>query len=157
MSCFRSSHWAAAFSSSGALPSFFLQSKATSAETGGAFLLFEDEVEAGKVTPLHTHPQADETFYILEGRIVLHLDGELRDLDAGGIAVIPRGIPHAFMAGPDGARLLCLQTPGSGGEFYLLASEPATPGQAPLPVDVERVRAAAGRTGAIELIGPPPF
>ena len=29
--------------------------KATSAETGGAFLLFEDVMTKGKVTPLHQH------------------------------------------------------------------------------------------------------
>jgi hypothetical protein len=30
--------------------------KATSDETGGAFLLFEDVMSKGKVTPLHLHP-----------------------------------------------------------------------------------------------------
>lgn len=130
--------------------------KATSEETGGAFLLFEAQVDAGKVTPLHTHPEADEAFYILEGRILLHLDGEQRELEAGGIAVIPRGIPHAFMAGPDGARMLCLQTPGSGDDFFFLASDPAS-GQAPLAVDFDRVLAAAQQTGGMEFLGPPPF
>jgi quercetin dioxygenase-like cupin family protein len=131
--------------------------KATSAETGGAFLLFEDALEAGKVTPLHLHPDADETFYMLEGEIRLHLDGEEVPVRAGGIAVIPRGVPHAFLVTSDQARMLCLQTPGSGEEFYRLASEPVVDGEPPAPVDFGRVRDAAGRTGAIEILGPPPF
>jgi hypothetical protein len=35
--------------------------KATSEETNGAFLLFEDSMDRGKATPLHTHPDSDET------------------------------------------------------------------------------------------------
>jgi|SRR3954449_8021243 quercetin dioxygenase-like cupin family protein len=131
--------------------------KATSDETGGAFLLFEDELEGGKSTPLHRHPDADETFLMLEGDVDLHVAGDRRSLHAGGIAVIPRGIPHAFLVTSPVARMLCLQTPGSGEAFYRLASDPAPPGSAAMPVDFDRVRAAAEQTGAIEIIGPPPF
>ena len=46
---------------------------ATEDETGGAYLLFEDALDAGKVTPLHQHPEADETFYVLEGEVRLQL------------------------------------------------------------------------------------
>jgi quercetin dioxygenase-like cupin family protein len=132
--------------------------KATSDETAGAYLMFEDELDEGKVTPLHLHPDADETFYMLDGQILLHIDGqEQQRLQAGGIAIIPKGIPHAFMVISPQARMLCLQTPGSGEAFYRQASEPAIPGQPPLPVDFARVAAAAKQTGAIEILGPPPF
>jgi quercetin dioxygenase-like cupin family protein len=131
--------------------------KATEEETGGAFLMFEDQLDAGKVTPLHRHPEADETFYMLEGEIVLHIDGETRKLGAGAIAIVPRGIPHAFMVTSTEARMLCLHTPGGGGAFYRLASEPAVPGDPAAPVDFERVGRAAAQTGAVEILGPPPF
>jgi quercetin dioxygenase-like cupin family protein len=132
--------------------------KATQDETGGAYLMFEDELDLGKVTPLHLHPDADETFYMLDGEILLHIDGqEQRQLHAGGIAIIPRGIPHAFMVTSAQARMLCLQTPGSGEAFYRQASEPAVSGQPPLPVDFARIAEAAKQTGAIEILGPPPF
>ena len=131
--------------------------KATREETGGAFLLFEDRLDLGKVTPLHRHPEADETFYMLEGEVLLHIDGEQRPLHAGGIAIIPRGIPHAFMVTSELARMLCLQTPGSGEEFYRIASDPAVEGEPSSPIDFDRVREAAAQTGAIELLGPPPF
>ncbi len=131
---------------------------ATADETAGEFLIFEDHLEAGKVTPLHRHPAADETFYLLEGAIALHVEGRgLRALHAGGIAVIPRGVAHAFMVTSATARMLCLQNPGSGQEFFRLASEPVMAGMPAAAVDFDRVRAAAAATGAIEILGPPPF
>jgi quercetin dioxygenase-like cupin family protein len=129
---------------------------ATEVETGGAYLLFEDALDAGKVTPLHQHPDADETFYMLEGEVRLHVAGDEQTLATGGIAIIPRGVPHAFMVTTPTARMLCLQTPGGGEAFYRHASEPAGTGEPPMP-DFGRVRAAAAATGAIEILGPPPF
>ena len=130
---------------------------ATSEETGGAFLLFEFVGEQGKVTPLHIHPASDETFYILDGEILLELDGERRALSTGGVVVVPRGVPHAFMVTSSQTRFLTIQTPGTDEAFYRLASEPAPPGSEPIPVDFDRVREAAMQTGAIEIVGPPPF
>jgi quercetin dioxygenase-like cupin family protein len=129
---------------------------ATADETGGDFLLFEDALEAGKVTPLHQHPDADETFYMLEGVVRLHIAGDEQTLAVGGIAIIPRGVPHAFLVTTPTARMLCLQTPGGGEAFYRHASDPAGAGDPPMP-DFGRVGAAAAATGAIEILGSPPF
>jgi quercetin dioxygenase-like cupin family protein len=130
---------------------------ATAEETGGAFLLFEFAGDQGKVTPIHIHPTSDETFYILDGEVLLDLDGKRRSLSAGGVAVVPRGVPHAFMVASTTTRFLTLQTPGTDEAFYRLASEPAPVGSKPIPVDFDRVRAAAEETGAIQILGPPPF
>ncbi|TDO55449.1 quercetin dioxygenase-like cupin family protein [Kribbella sp. VKM Ac-2571] len=130
---------------------------ATSAETAGAFLLFEFVGEQGKVTPLHIHPASDETFYLLDGEIQLDLDGKKRNLSTGGVAVIPRGVPHAFRVVSPTTRFLTIQTPGTDEAFYRLASEPAPDGSRPIPVDFDRVRDAAEKTGAIQIVGPPPF
>ena len=126
-------------------------------EVDGSFLLFEDTVEPGKRTPLHTHPDADESFYLLDGSILLHIDGTEHELRAGGVAVVPRGVPHAFMAQGGGARMLCLHTPGGGEDFYRTASEPVVEGEPPLPVDFERIKQAAVATGTMRVVGPPPF
>lgn len=126
-------------------------------EVGDGFLLFEDTVEPGKCTPLHTHPAADETFYVLEGSILLHIDGAEHELCAGGVAVIPRGVPHAFLARAKGARMLCLHTPGGGEDFYRTASVPAAPGEPAVAVDFGRIREAATSTGTMTIVGPPPF
>jgi hypothetical protein len=93
---------------------------------------------------------------MLEGEVRLHIAGHEQTLTAGGIAIIPRGVPHAFMVTTPTARMLCLQTPGGGEGFYRHASDPAGMGDPPLP-DFDRVREAASATGAIEILGPPPF
>ena len=52
-----------------------------------------------------------------------------------GVAVAPRGVPHAFMVTSESALILVLQTPGSGEAFYRDVTEPATaetdPGRPP--------------------------
>src|SRR5919199_943139 len=68
--------------------------KAKAEETGGAFLLFEDRMDHGKVTPLHIHPDSDETMVVLEGEIIMHIDGTDHTVSAGGVASAPRGVPH---------------------------------------------------------------
>ena len=78
-----------------------------------------------KVTPLHTHPESDETLYVLAGEILFSMDGTDYRLAAGGVALAPRGVPHAFKVLQEGTRILCLQTPGVAQAFYDGASEPA--------------------------------
>ena len=129
---------------------------ATAEETGGAFLLFEDAMDKGKRTPLHTHPEADETMYVLQGEIVMHLDGTDERIGAGGLVLAPRGLPHAVLVTADDTRVLCLQTPGCCQAFYLGASEPLSP-ETVRTVDFDRIRASAAANGGIEILGPPPF
>jgi quercetin dioxygenase-like cupin family protein len=129
---------------------------ATAAETGGAFVLFEDAMDKGKRTPLHTHAEADETMYVLEGEIVMHLDGADLRIRPGGLAVAPRGVPHAFLVTADGTRILCLQTPGCCEAFYLGASEPLT-SETLRVVDFDKIRESGAANGGIQILGPPPF
>ena len=131
--------------------------KATAEETGGAFLLMDDRMEQGKVTPLHTHPDEDEAIYVLEGELLVHIEGEEHRVGAGGLFVAPRGHPHAFMVVSETARVLGLQTPGTGERFYRDAGEPATAENASRPADFEQLRAVAEQSPSIELLGPPPF
>lgn len=135
-----------------------LTMKATAAETGGAFLLFEDHMARGKTTPLHLHANEDETLYVLDGEIMVHIDGKNHLVGPRGVAVAPRGVPHAFLVTSETARVLTLQTPGSAEAFYRGASEPASGDVDPSgPVDFGRVKEAAERSGGMQLLGPPPF
>lgn len=135
-----------------------LTMKATADETGGAFLLFEDSMSRGKTTPLHVHAGEDEALYVLEGEILVHIDGEDHAVGPNGVAVAPRGVPHAFLVLSETARVLTLQTPGSAEAFYRGASEPAGAESDPAgPVSFDRVREAAERCGGMRILGPPPF
>jgi quercetin dioxygenase-like cupin family protein len=131
--------------------------KATSEETGDAMLVFEDHLERGKVTPMHFHADVDEALYVVEGEILVNVEGGEHVVATGGFAFAPRGCAHAFMVTSERARLLCIQTPGSGQAFYRNASEPATATADEGPVDFERLRDVAAETGATTIVGPPPF
>jgi quercetin dioxygenase-like cupin family protein len=133
--------------------------KATAEETDGAFTLIEDRMTRGKTTPLHTHPQEDETFIVLDGEILVHVEGTEHPVGPGGIAVVPRGTRHAFLVTSEMARILALHTPGSGEAFYRDASELSTDEtDAERPPNLDRLRAAAERNPTcIEILGPPPF
>jgi len=88
--------------------------KATGAQMGGAILLVEELARKGKVTPLHVHPEEEETFYVLEGEMLFHLDGHDRSLGAGGFVSVARGVPHAYLVTSEVARSLIPSRPGAG-------------------------------------------
>jgi quercetin dioxygenase-like cupin family protein len=131
--------------------------KATAAETDDAFVLWEDTMVQGKTTPLHLHPNEDEALYVLEGELLVHVDGEGHQVGSGGFFLAPRGVPHAFTVTSETARVLTLLTPGRAEAFYRDASEPVTSADdASRPPDFARLRAAAERSPSIEILGPPP-
>lgn len=88
--------------------------KASADETGGTFALFEDAMVRGKTTPWHQHPDLDETLIVLEGEIVVRIDGRDHVVGEGGVAFAPRGVPHAFLVTSATARILALLVPGQG-------------------------------------------
>ena len=130
--------------------------KAFAEETDNSMIVFEDELERGKVTPMHLHADVDEAMYVIEGEILLNVEGSERTVGAGGFTFAPRGCAHAFVVTSDRARVLAIQTPGSGQAFYRDASEPANESGTG-PVDFDRIREVAAETGATTIIGPPPF
>lgn len=132
--------------------------KATAAETGGAFILIEDRMEGGKVTPLHLHPDQDEAIYVLEGELLVDVEGDQQRVGTGGFFFAPRGVAHAFMVTSDSAHVLGWQTPGTGEPFYRQAGEPVnSEADAARPADWARLRRVAENSACIELLGPPPF
>ena len=130
----------------------------TDQQSDGALFVFLDDMEKGKTTPYHLHPDETECVYVLSGEILVNIDGDEQVVGEGGFTMTPPGTPHAFIVTSDRARLLALHTPGAGAAFYLGASEPATPElEAAAPVDFDRVTASAARTGGMQVLGPPPF
>jgi quercetin dioxygenase-like cupin family protein len=127
-------------------------------DTDGAFFLFEDVMAQGKTTPLHRHPEADEMTYILDGEIIVNVDGTESRVGPGGMSFVPKGVPHAFLVVSDSARLLTLHSPGATSQaFYRGASEPATDDTSEI-VDIARLQTSAKENPrGIELLGPPPF
>jgi mannose-6-phosphate isomerase-like protein (cupin superfamily) len=50
----------------------------------------------GKAPPLHTHPYTEVAFTI-EGTDTITVGDETREVEAGGIVVIPANMPHRFV------------------------------------------------------------
>ena len=122
-----------------------------------AFSLVEVVSPRGRATGLHTDP-SHETFYLLEGTIRFHVDGEERLAHAGETVAIRRGVPHAFVVTSETARFLVLNTPGGQDPFFRDGGEPAASrdlASAP-PANHERA-AQSARMHGVAMLGPPPF
>ena len=122
-----------------------------------AFSLVEVSSTEGRATGLHTDP-SHETFYVLEGEMLFHVDGEEHGARAGQTVAIRRGVPHAFLVTSATARFLVFNTPGGHDRFFRAGGEPASSrdfASAPEP-DHARTMAAAQAHGVV-FLGPPPF
>jgi quercetin dioxygenase-like cupin family protein len=133
--------------------------KVTSAQSGGAYAVLHDTMPRGKTTPLHLHPTYDETIYVIAGELLVHLDGREQVAGAGAVASIPRGVPHALLVTSEEARIVAFVTPGEVHERFFRegGDVPTGRGATPPPLDIAKVRAAGERTGAMEVLGAPPF
>ena len=134
--------------------------KATSAQTDGAFILLEQTSQRGKMTPLHRHPNEDETFIVLEGELIVYIDGTNHTGKPGSVISVPRGAPHAFLVTSDIFRGVILFTPGNEAceAWFRAAGDPAPTHELPEPgpPDVTRLKTAAEQHD-VDMLGPPPF
>ena len=98
--------------------------KVSAQDTGGALAIFENIGNASG-PPLHVHPNQDEIFHILEGRVLFQVGEERMELGTGDTLFAPRGIPHAFLKiGDQPARMyITYQPAGKMEAFYKRVSE----------------------------------
>jgi quercetin dioxygenase-like cupin family protein len=123
--------------------------KATSDRTGGALTVLTADVAAGNGPPVHRHPDADESFYVLDGSFEATADSRQFTLTAGDFLFIPRGTEHGWHNSGDGpARILVFYTPSDMEEFFAEAGRLVEPGEAAERLtqeDARRAEAAARR------------
>jgi quercetin dioxygenase-like cupin family protein len=98
----------------------FLGATARILASGGGYGLVHMDMPAGDMPPLHVHRNEDEGFYVLGGELTLYLPGESVTPRAGDFFLAPRGVPHAYEVGAEGARVLVSSTP-SGFERFVAA------------------------------------
>ena len=92
--------------------------RVSTASTGGAWCAFEVTLGPDEGVPPHVHARDDEMHYVLEGEIELQCGERVFAAQAGAMASLPRGIPHAIRnrsAAP--ARFLNLFFPGGFDDF----------------------------------------
>jgi quercetin dioxygenase-like cupin family protein len=121
--------------------------KLSSAETNGAFSLWEERVPPQGGPPPHRHMAEDELFYVLAGELTFWSEqGEVR-AGPGAVAYIPRGSLHSFKnTGTSEALAFVLVTPGGFERYFEAVGTPAIDhvnGPEVTPATVERLLAAA--------------
>ncbi len=130
---------------------------ATGEQTGGAFALVDEQAKRGESVPLHLHRDDMESFYVVEGEIMLYI-GDQPGVRArvGSFAHIPGGTVHGFRIESETARYLILTTPHHG-QFYRAMSLPSRPGGLPPleSIDGSQIEQACEEYG-VEFVGPLP-
>ena len=93
--------------------------KLGSTDTNGQFAFAEVHIpEPGFGPPYHVHTQEDEMFVVLEGELILIVDGMRHVVSEGGIAYGPRNVPHRFESGPNGVRFNIMVTGSNFERFH---------------------------------------
>jgi quercetin dioxygenase-like cupin family protein len=63
---------------------------------GTPFSAYIVKAKPGEGPPLHTHPYVEVAFTV-QGRATITVGGDTREVEAGGIVVIPANTPHRFV------------------------------------------------------------
>jgi hypothetical protein len=120
----------------------------------------ESVARRGDSPPYHVHRTEDEIFHVLEGELVVLVDGETSRARAGETHLLPKGVPHTYRVVSEQARWLVVTTQGDFERFVRECSRPAEaaelppPSGPPTPEQQRALGEVAARHG-IDLIGPP--
>ena len=108
-------------------------------------VVFEMTLPVGSAPPLHVHDDLDDTWYILEGQMVVRCGDDELVVGAGHWVSMPRGVPHTFrVVGEREARILLVHDNASFRDLIRALSTPADGACRAEPPNVP----AHGRTGA---------
>lgn len=93
--------------------------KLTGQHTGGAYYLFEFEFDPKSGNRLHVHQHEDEVVHVLEGAIEIRVGDQKLQAVAGGVAHLPKRIPHAlYNPLKSRSRYLAIAVPGGMENFF---------------------------------------
>jgi quercetin dioxygenase-like cupin family protein len=124
---------------------------------GDRYSLIEFVFPKGASPPVHTHPQ-DESYIVLEGALTIQAGDDRFALVPGGVAAVPRGVPHTFRVETESAHVLVLSTPAGLERMVRDASVPAAAPRLPpdgtLRPTPEELEQVFRRHGQVNL-GPP--
>lgn len=133
--------------------------KTSGAETGGALAVIEGVVPPDHGPPPHIHHREDEAFYVIDGDVEFHADGQSFRAGPGDWITLAKGSLHTFRNVSDRpARLLILVTPAGLEDFFLEIGRPALDGEdasEPTAEDIARLLAVAPKYG-LEIRPPNP-
>jgi len=93
--------------------------KLTPQQTNSGYYLFEFEFDPESGNSLHVHQHEDEVVYVIEGAIEIRLNDQKLSAVTGGIAHLPKQIPHAlYNPLKTISRYLAMAIPGGMENFF---------------------------------------
>lgn len=124
--------------------------KVPSEATNGAWTLIQSTVAPHfPGFKLHLHRRMTETFYILQGSLLLHIGEEKVQAGAGALLVVPPGVMHTYSNPTDAeTQYLLYMSPGGFDQYLkqlaeMIRTEPHWP-----PADPSKLNALAERYDA---------
>ena len=123
--------------------------------TGGQLTMLRSAAAAGSASPVHVHAREDEIVVLLHGSGIFWAGEHRYELSEGGVAFLPRNIPHAYRFTSQTVDMLVVCTPAGTEEFFRAAcgtlSRPRPDGWEITPARMAAAAAATGQT----ILGPP--
>lgn len=84
---------------------------ATGKETDGIVGALDERITHGLAAPMHSHEDADEIFYVLDGEITFFVGEKRIEATEGAFVYLPRYIHHGFQVDSAEARVFNFVTP----------------------------------------------
>lgn len=123
--------------------------------------IMEHHAPHGDSPPLHVHRNQDEGFVVLDGDILVNLDGKEIVASKGNILLAPKGLPHSYkVRSAGGARFLTITRGPDFEGLVRFLGRPAerdglpAPSGPPGPEQAAKLAEACSKFG-IDLVGPP--
>ena len=123
--------------------------------TNGQLGMVRTRGSGGAAAPVHVHSREDEVFLVLEGSGIFWVGDQRQEVSAGGVAFLPRGLPHAYRVTSDYIDLITLCAPAGIERFFREAGwDLSKPKPRDWKITPAILAAAAEREGQ-RIIGPP--
>lgn len=125
------------------------------AQTDGRLTVMRSTLLAGSASPVHIHPDEDETLVLLSGELLVWAGTENWTAAAGDTVFLARGVPHTYCAIAD-AELITICNPSGMERFFERAGWDLAQGAPPedwavTPAALQDAAAAGGQV----VLGPP--
>ena len=84
---------------------------ATGKETDGIVGALDERITHGLAAPMHSHEDADEIFYVLDGELTFFVGEKRIEATEGAFVYLPRYVHHGFQVDSAEARVFNFVTP----------------------------------------------
>jgi quercetin dioxygenase-like cupin family protein len=124
-------------------------------KTDGRLAMLRSAAPGGTASPVHVHVSEDEVIVLLQGSGIFWVGEQRYELSEGGVAFLPRNIPHAYRLTSETVDMLTVCTPAGLENFFRAVgwdlSHPKPDGWEVTPASMAPAAEATGQT----ILGPP--